>query len=434
MSEISESVDPSTVTPKPVVWQWAVSAVLVSLITALGTTRDFYYSSMASPFLSVALLSAFVILMVLRRSWADLLIASAGALLLGGFDVGILRFPNGAASWFSFLGMSSFAVLGLRAIWTQNRDERKVLIAAFLPAALFVGSDYMASTLLDITEKLHPKVLDLYLLSFDFSLRYPISFATGKLLLTWPALRFVCMLFYIGLPLPLALVFAAKLRQGVNRAMPVMLAFLVTGPVGVFFYNLIPGIGPSHLVGAMFPLNPPPIHDIMRLKLESVLMPPGPRNAIPSLHMAWVLLVWWASRGLASWIRVVALAFVGFTILATMGIGEHYFVDLVVAFPFALMVAAACSYTVPLSNPKRLAALLWGTLAMAAWFTMLCFAGKFFWISAVIPWTLAAATVGVSVLLEARLQAALEMKVPATTPASAPLLTAPDIREMAHHA
>jgi hypothetical protein len=433
MSEISESVDSSAVAPKPAAWQWVASAVLISLITALGTTRDFYYSSMASPFLSVALLSACVILMVLRRSSTDLLLASAGASLLGGYDVGILRFPNGAASWFSFLGMSSFAVLGLRAVWAENREARKVLIAAFLPAALFVGSDYMASTLLDVTEKLHPKVLDLYLLSFDFSLRYPISFATGKLLLTWPALHSVCMLFYIGLPLPLALVFAAKLRHGVKHAMPVMLAFLITGPAGVFFYNLIPGIGPMHLLGAMFPLHPPPIHDIMRLKLESVLMPPGPRNAIPSLHMAWVLLVWWASRGLASWIRAVALAFVGFTILATMGIGEHHFVDLVVAFPFALMVLAGCSYTVPLANAKRLAALLWGTLAMATWFTMLCFAGKFFWISAMIPWTFVVATVGVTVLLEARMQSALEMKVPDLVSAVAPPVELPP-KEMAHHA
>jgi hypothetical protein len=162
-------------------------------------------------------------------------------------------------------------------------------------------------------------------------------------------------------------------------------------------------------------------------------MPPGPRNAIPSLHMAWVLLVWWASRGLASWIRAVALAFVGFTILATMGIGEHHFVDLVVAFPFALMVLAGCSYTVPLANAKRLAALLWGTLAMATWFTMLCFAGKFFWISAMIPWTFVVATVGVTVLLEARMQSALEMKVPDLVSAVAPPVELPP-KEMAHHA
>jgi hypothetical protein len=145
--------------------------------------------------------------------------------------------------------------------------------------------------------------------------------------------------------------------------------------------------------------------------------------------MAWVLLVWWASRDLAAWIRAVALAFVAFTILATMGIGEHYFVDLVVAFPFALMVSAACSYTVPLSDAKRLAALLWGTIAMAAWFAMLCFVGKFFWISALIPWTLVVATVVVTILLETRLQAALEMKDPELVPAAATALN-----EMAQHA
>jgi hypothetical protein len=35
-----------------------------------------------------------------------------------------------------------------------------------------------------------------------------------------------------------------------------------------------------------------------------------------------------------------SLAFVWFTVMATLGTGGHYFVDLVVAFPFALMVQA----------------------------------------------------------------------------------------------
>jgi len=413
---------------KTALWKWGLSGVFITLIVALATRREFYDSSMTSAFLSLAIASALIILLVLRRSWADLFLALAGGALLALLDLRILLFPYRFMGCFSFLGMSSFAVLGLHAVWAQNKD-RKVLVCAFLPAVLFVGSEYMASTLLDITERLHPKVFDLYLYSFDCSLRLQISFALGKVLLTWPWLRFACLLFYLALPLPLALVFTSRLRQGIGRAMPVMLAFLITGPVGVLFYNMLPACGPIHLFGPMFPWHPPAIAEMMRRNLETVRIPHDARNAIPSLHMAWVLLVWWSSRKLGLWIRAVAFAFLAFTTVATMGTGEHYFVDVVVAYPFALMVVALCSYTLPFSNDKRRAAFLWGTFATLLWFALLSFATQVFWITPLLPWSMVIATVGVTVVLQRRLQTALEAEIPGSPTARTPV-----VNEMAQHA
>jgi hypothetical protein len=120
--------------------------------------------------------------------------------------------------------------------------------------------------------------------------------------------------------------------------------------------------------------------------------------------MAWVLLVWWNSKGLARWIRAIALAFVVFTVLATLGTGEHYFVDLVVAFPFALMVQALCSYPLPFKYGPRRVAFLFGTFASLAWMALLSFATPFFWISPVAPWAMVVATISVSPWLMQRLQ------------------------------
>jgi hypothetical protein len=130
----------------------------------------------------------------------------------------------------------------------------------------------------------------------------------------------------------------------------------------------------------------------------------GARNAIPSLHMAWVLLAWWNSKGLAAWIRWIAAAFVFFTVLATLGTGEHYFVDLVVAFPFALMVQALCLYPLPFGIGARRVAFLFGTFASLAWMALVSFATPVFWISPIIPWTLVAATISLSIWLMYRLQ------------------------------
>jgi len=105
-----------------------------------------------------------------------------------------------------------------------------------------------------------------------------------------------------------------------------------------------------------------------------------------------------------------------------MGIGEHYFVDVVVAYPFALMVVALCSYTLPFDNEKRRTAFLWGTFATLLWFALLTFATPVFWITPLLPWTIVIATMGVTVVLQRRLQVALEAEVPGPPTARTPVV------------
>jgi hypothetical protein len=377
---------------------------LFAVILALSLNRDFYSDSMTSAFLSLALASALIILVMLRRSWFDLLWVATGALVLAVLDYRVMDFHPVFMAAFSFVGMATLGVLGTHTIWSEG-EERKLLLYGFLPAVLFVGSEYMASTLLDITEKLHPKAFDLFLVSFEGSLRVQFSFLMGQFFWTHLWVRFVCLVIYIALPLPLALVYAAQLRQKKEAAFAVMLAFLVTGPVGVLFYNMLPAIGPRALFGTSYPFHPPAIADLMHMTVVPILRS-GVRNAMPSLHTAWVLLVWWNSKGLARWIRAIAMVFVVLTIMATLGTGEHYFVDLVVAFPFALMVQALCTYSLPFSSGPRRAAFLFGTFVTLIWMAVLSFTVSIFWISPILPWTAIVATVAPSILLWNRLMAA----------------------------
>ncbi len=378
-----------------------LTVLLFGVILGLALNRDFYNDSMASAFLSLALASAVIVLAMIRRSWLDLLWVLTGGLFLAVVDLRVLGFYPVFMAGFSFVGMAALAVLGTHTIWADE-DERKLLLYGFLPAVLFVASEYMASTLLDITEKLHPKTFDLFLYSFDCSLRVQFSFLMGQLFWTWPWVRFVCLVIYLALPLPLALVYAAQLRRQKEKALAVMLAFLVTGPVGVLFYNMLPACGPAHIFGAAFPFHPPSIADAMHMNVVPVLLK-GARNAIPSLHMAWVLLVWWNSRGLARWIRAIALLFVVLTVMATLGTGEHYFIDLVVAFPFSLMVQALCSYSQPFRSGARRNAFLFGTFVTLIWLALLSFTTTIFWTSPALPWAMIVATVAPSILLWNRL-------------------------------
>jgi hypothetical protein len=150
-----------------------------------------------------------------------------------------------------------------------------------------------------------------------------------------------------------------------------------------------------------------------RLLLEPLAVA-GPRNAIPSLHLAWALLAWWYSRGLSWFERLIAFAFLAITAFATLGTGEHWFVDLIVAFPFALMIQAICAYSLPWKDRTRLTTFLFGLLVTLAWLTTLRFGAKFFWTSAIVPWALAAATVVLATIRQAKLDQAVDASARAT--------------------
>jgi hypothetical protein len=381
-----------------------LTVALVAAFAWLGGSAQFYNEALVSAFFGFALASVIIIHFRIRPSWQDALLVLAGTFLLGALDFRLLHFKQAIMAWFSFAGLSSLFIFGLRTVWAKEAD-RKLLLLGFLPSLLFVTSEYFADNLLRWTSSVHPKVFDLYLFSFDSSLHVQIPFLVGQAFSLWPNLRAAALFFYIGLPIPIALIYAGRVLRMREKAIPSFVAFLATGPVGILFYNVLPALGPVHIFGPAFPWHPLPPAQAARLLAEPIAVAGAP-NAIPSLHMAWVLLVWWYARGLSWWERAIAFAFLFFTALATVGTGEHYFVDLVVAFPFALGMESLCALERPWRERHRLTALGFGFLATLGWLLALRYAVRFFWISAILPWTLCAVTIAVSLAFERQLQPA----------------------------
>ena len=122
--------------------------------------------------------------------------------------------------------------------------------------------------------------------------------------------------------------------------------------------------------------------------------------------------------------------FVIFTVFATLGSGEHYFIDLVVAFPFALFVYGLTALHIAWSEPPRRMAVLLGLGMTVVWIELLRFSVKVFWISPVIPWMACIATVVASIVFQRRLalfseeasdnQRAAANAITATAPAPQP--------------
>jgi PAP2 superfamily protein len=120
---------------------------------------------------------------------------------------------------------------------------------------------------------------------------------------------------------------------------------------------------------------------------------------MPSLHVGWVVLLWWNSRGFPRALRATILLYVCLTVVATMGGGQHYFVDLVVSLPFVLAVQAAASYALP-NTTRRITALAAGLGFTMAWLFLVRFGVSLALKSPIIPWTLLLATISITFWLE----------------------------------
>jgi PAP2 superfamily len=132
---------------------------------------------------------------------------------------------------------------------------------------------------------------------------------------------------------------------------------------------------------------------------------------MPSLHLAWTLLAWWYSRKLSPIERSIAFLFLGLTAFATLGTGEHWLADLVVAFPFALMIQALCSYQLPFNDARRRAAFLFGFFTTLGWLFLFRYCTRLFWTSPVVPWALIAGTLAFTTIRQRILARAEEPQI-----------------------
>ena len=169
---------------------------------------------------------------------------------------------------------------------------------------------------------------DRYLYGMDAAFGYA-SFAVGRWFRSAPALAWICRMVYDGLPFGVVSAFA--LVRGTNRyRWFLILNFVVIGIVGRWCYLAVPAMGPAYEFPGQFPGAPP----LLASYAPSPVVPHALYNAMPSLHTAWALMLFWWTGGQRRWLRAAAGVFTALTLLATLGLGEHYVIDLVVAVPF----------------------------------------------------------------------------------------------------
>jgi hypothetical protein len=282
------------------------------------------------------------------------------------------------ASFVHMAASAGFVAVAALIVRSGLGSRRRQSFEMLLRVLIFVVLGIAIGQIVEAASRLRPLKLDSYLYAVEQGYGFLASFAAGRLFGAFPWLLQSELFVYYSLPLFLAALYAAHLRR--PGATDILFLLYANALLGFTLYMVYPACGPIYAFGDAFPLHPP----------EGVPLAPAALNcrpnAMPSLHYAGALLLWWNVRSSAA--RALSLVYVLLTALATLGFGEHYVVDLVVGSAHALFMQA-------LATESRSRTLVAATAAavMFAWFAVLRYAVPALASSRLLLWTISAGTV-----------------------------------------
>lgn len=280
----------------------------------------------------------------------------------------------------------ALGLLGALAIvisWFQQRREVSPL-TLFPAIILTLYCVYRGQVFQHLSTQ--ETTFDLYTLYVDRSFGFHPSLWCFQLVDHLQMFSFLNLI-YGSLSFAMGLTFATHMGPK-QHPWHVFAALALAGLLGPQCYKLLPVCGPVWLLGSPcytgeigMKCADVALSDLARVQLDSA----WPRNGMPSLHLGWALLIWFLCRDL-KFGRWIAFIFLLLTALATLGGGEHYFVDLIAAFPFALMIWTLCIGGLPITNPRRLFPIMASCATFLIWVMCIRFEPQLFWASPIIPW------------------------------------------------
>ena len=308
---------------------WTVSPLMIGLAVYMSC-----YWPADTSFLSYSLAGAFAIHLWSRPQASEVALIPIAALL---FLVLYLVRQGVPALYVAtpgfFLGLGSLAVLGIRGI-RERKSPPVAFPALLLPTALVVT--VLARPLWTPANP----AWDWAMLAFDARLGGQLSFVLGRAFAREHWIAAIHQELYNALPLGMAFLYAAHMGAAKSIERQRVIILLLTTPLlCALIYRLVPVVGPKFAFPDLYPWRVPTLprmpYPLISLNPETL------RNGLPSMHFGWALLIWWGLyRRSAMWAWVSG-AFVVLTVIATLGLGQHYLIDLIVAVPFVGMLQAA---------------------------------------------------------------------------------------------
>ena len=237
-----------------------------------------------------------------------------------------ITFDFGWTNPFIWLGWFSSLLIALGRL--RGRHSGQVPCLELLLPIFMLDTGIWQSLMLKRLD--HGPAVDEFLLAFGRNYGH-IAFRVGEWLSLCPrVVRTLLEWVYFGSILPLVFVYLSLSPETKTRRR-LWLSFALIGICGVLFYQICPAAGPAYAFPEQFPFHVPILQSPQARSLPHALL-----NAVPSLHLAIALLTVIYARYCAKPILIGAVAFLILTVLATLGLGEHYLIDLIVAVPFVV--------------------------------------------------------------------------------------------------
>jgi hypothetical protein len=320
------------------------------------------------PFLSVCLVATFLFHLVTLPSEVWRLLGPVAVLSEVPSLLGV-RWPGWSPPFGCGLALSATLLrlaLALRAHGPERERHWRALADALVPPTFFAAT----VGLLGLASYLAPFTRDLEIQRI------------GGVLGPWPPIivarwfegvspmRVLCQAIYVLLPVELAVVHGLSFRQRPDAHPTLLIAFVLIPLIGYPLYLALPMVGPReawHCLNAKLAFPPGAVPDVatLLLKPEAAVA----RNCMPSLHTAWTLAALFQARRVSRGAWCFAAVWFAGTELATLGLGEHWLIDLVVAVPFACLAYALADGAAQYRERRRALVLL-GAL-VCAWIVAL---------------------------------------------------------------
>ena len=344
-------------------------------------------------------------------------------LLLRGLERGNWTF----LTWLNSLG-GGFGLCSLLVFsgWLVRGTDRQRAKGGALLAASVVITAYVLSveSFLTLVARLHPQTFDFVAFLIDGTLGFQPSRTVAVVMGTLPGGKDLLVMSYAALAYGFPVLYALQVKSGARAPANVYTLFLTSALSALALYQLCPIAGPSYAFGTDFPLNLPESEALPHFQ---TIISVAARNGMPSMHLGWSLLLWMNAGYVGRWARAVFAVLVGLTVLATLGLGEHYLVDLVAGVPAAVALQGLCTRVLPWGAPERRNAVLGGAGLLAFWIIAVRFGVEAFLAVPGLTWLAMLGTLAASVALYRPLarasRAALEQTV---VPAQAPSPSAQD--------
>lgn len=372
----------------------ALSGIILIIISAFFDLNHFpfnYFVSSVEPLSLVNIVelcnsysSIFFILFLLSRPAKKSIffvlgfaIISSVLSLFGGANTVLYKFKidcigDNLTTFITLATIPAVILLLLRTFTliksSQNSIYEKNLTNLLILVFLLIG---IPSSALEFGISVQPTVMDFIALHWDIASHLNITPELYRIVNAVPGLPNLVSLAYAYTPVWFLMVAAVQLGGFPKQTASGAKTWVVLSACALLAYHFFPMTGPQYIFGTDHYIKM--LGDYSQFPLRPVFSGQAARNGMPSMHFGWMLastILWWRT-GSAWWSRALFIIATLLTATATIYLGEHYVIDLIVAVPFTLAAIALCTDNVSWSRAERKWTVIGGFLTWFVWIIVL---------------------------------------------------------------